>query len=185
MIGEQYERRTRLKVLKVRGGEVYEVAARRNEPLGFITHWVGRANYMCPGERCPACMDAIGARWVGMLPVVHLQGGTRAKTVLLELTGSAWTRLDGLLRMDGGTALIGVPLRVQRRKNREALILDPSLDVEREKIREFPDWALLDAIGTLYHLPRCLEDWDAATWTAAARDVACSKLQSALDRMAR
>jgi hypothetical protein len=183
MIGERYERRTRLRVLKVKGGMVLDLVARRSEPLGHITHWVGRANYMCPGEGCPACMAAIGGRWVGVLPVRVLCGEVLRPTQLLELTGSAWARLDGLLRMDGQRELIGTRLHVSRRRDRDAILLDPDVDGDRFNVKVFPDWALLDALATLYHLPRCLEGWDAATWSEAAKEKAFARLEVAVHQM--
>ena len=101
MIGEKYDSRTRLAVLKVRAGQRFRVLLLREEPLGLIVHWLGTCSVLCPGVDCPACMASTGARWVGVLPCrLHGEDGSR-RTVLVEFSGDSWARLGGLLRLEG------------------------------------------------------------------------------------
>lgn len=183
MIGERYEDRTRLKVVKIKGGMTCEFVSRREEPLGFITHWVAGGNYMCPGEECPACKVALGGRWVGVLPIRVLQADTLRPTQLLEFTGSSWARLLGLARMDGGGSFVGRVCQASRRRDRSALLCEPAGESDYRKVTPLPEWVLLDAIATLYGLPRCLEDMTAESWTEAARSRAMQRLVTAVGRV--
>ena len=125
MIGEKFEARTSLAVTKVPVGGTLLVRAVRSEPLGVVTHWLGAASFMCPGAECPACLEAIGARWVGVLPVRVQCDGVDRRVSLLELSGGAWARCDGLLRAEGRRDALGVVFEVRRAKKRSGLVLEP------------------------------------------------------------
>jgi len=183
MIGEKYVERTRIKVLKVRAGEVFEVVARRAEPLGYVSHWVGRENHMCVGEECPACMASLGARWVGVLPVSLQTGEDLRGPFLLELTGPSWARADGLLRLEGARSAVGIRFRVSRRRARSGLVVDPTSEDAVPRVKALEDWVVLDALATLFHLPRCLEGESAEAWTHKASWPARCRLEAAIARL--
>jgi len=180
MIGERYEQRTRLAVLKVRVGTGFRVSLLRGEPLGHIVHWLGKGSFLCPGVRCPACLASTGARWVGLMPCrLHGADGSR-RTVLVEFSGDAWARLAGLLRFEGVDCGVGVEVELSRKSMRGGLIAEGVLCGEAEKVRPLADWVLVDALATLYGLPRCLEGWGPEEWTERVREVVVGKLERAL-----
>lgn len=183
MVGERYEKRTRIKVLKVRAGDVFEVVGRRSEPLGYVSHWLGRENYMCAGTGCPACRAALGGRWVGALPVALVHGAELRGPFLLELTGPAWARTDGLLRLEGVGGAVGVCFRVARRRARSGLLVDPFAEEVLAGVKSLADWVLLDALATLFHLPRCLEGESAKEWSERASLPARCRLEAAIARL--
>lgn len=180
MIGEKYECRTRLKVWKVRAGQRFRVQLMRDEPLGHIVHWLGKCSVLCPGERCPACMAGVGARWVGVMPCrLHGADGL-VGTVLVEFSGDAWARTAGLLRAEGFMDNCGVVLELSRGRSRTGLVADPDC-LPSEVVRvEMADWVLLDAIATLYGLPRCLEGWTSERWSEEVCEQAQGRVQRAL-----
>ncbi len=66
MIGEKLSRRTKIALLKVKGGMSCEVVCLADEPLGFRVHWLGKRSFMCPGVDCAADFAGVGSRWWGV-----------------------------------------------------------------------------------------------------------------------
>lgn len=177
MIGEKYEQRTRLGVLKVRSGEKYRVILLRDEALGHIVHWLGKCSVLCPGVGCPACLAAIGARWIGVMPCRLLGADGSRRPVLVEFSGESWAMLAGLLRMEGREAALGAVCVLTRRRSRGGLIATPVPEAEEESVRAVPDGVLLDAMATLYGLPRCMPEWDTQKWTDVVRMHAVARVK--------
>lgn len=181
MIGEKFEQRTRLGVLKVRAGQRFRVELLRHEALGHIVHWLGKCSVLCPGQECPACIAATGARWVGVMPCRLLGADGSKRVVLVEFSGDAWARLQGLLRMEGRESALGAVVTLTRASSRRGLVGDPVRTEEEGSTRAMPDSVLLDALATLYGLPRCLPDWDADRWTEHVRLHAVNRVKRALE----
>jgi len=192
MIGEQYEQKTRLAVLKVRPGERHRVVLLREEALGYIVHWIDKAgskgrgvSLLCPGLDCPACMAGLGARWVGLMPCRLLGGSGSRRPVLVEFSGEAWAALKGLLAMEGLKQNTGSVVELTRGGSRRGLRAEPVAGEEEEATRAIPDHVLLDAMATLYGLSRCLEGWSVDEWTEKVRPLVLSRVRTALLQMER
>lgn len=185
MIGEMPSKRTKMPLLKVRGGMQIEIVSLCREPLGFHSHWLGTRSYMCPGIDCPACFAAVGTRWVGFMPVSYKVGQEEtARVGVLELTAGAYDAMAGLTRMLGLKNLFGVRFSASRRSKRASLRVEPldSVDSVPIKVQEFPEHLLLDAMATLYGLPSCPDELDRASWEALAIPKATAMIRQALPR---
>lgn len=180
MVGEKFEKRTRLGVLKVSAGQRFRVQFLRDEALGFIVHWLGSTSYLCCGEKCPACFASLGGRWVGAIPCRLLAAAGSCRTVLLEFSGDSWERVAGLCRLEQFLGLQHGMWEVSRARSRSGLICDPVLPFEVDTLRIMPDWMLLDAIATLYGLPRCVEGMSVDEWEALVKPHARAKLDRAV-----
>jgi hypothetical protein len=181
MIGERYEQRTRLAVLKVRVGQKFRVELLRHEALGHIVHWLGKCSVLCPGSDCPACLAATGARWVGVMPCRVLGYDGSKRVMLVEFSGDAWARLAGLLRAEGREDACGCVVELTRGRSRGGLVADPVEFGEEAVTKGMPDSVLLDALATLYGLPRCMPSWDGERWTEEVRGHAVARVVRALE----
>jgi len=184
MLGEKYESRTRLKVWKVRAGQRFTVRLMRHEPLGHIVHWLGKCSVLCAGVECGACLAGVGARWVGTMPCRLLCSDGTGRTVLVEFSGDAWARTGGLLHAEGHTDNRGVIVELTRGRSRSGLVGDPCGEPGSESVVEMADWVLIDALATLYGLPRCLEGWTAERWTTEVREAVHGRVRRGLAEMA-
>jgi len=185
MIGEMPSSRTKVQVLKVRGGSAMEVVPIVREPLGVHVHWLGVRSFMCPGRECPACFAAVGSRWAGFLPVRwKVQQSAAVHVGILELTGGTFERVQGLLRMVGLRDMLGVKTRASRGRDRGPLRLEPLIESvdDVDEVKEFPGWMLRDAIATLYGLPSCPEGLSGGDWEAIAIPHAVKLIRVALPR---
>lgn len=185
MIGEMPSTRSKLTILKVKGGMRVEVVLLSAEPLGFNVHWLGTRSYMCPGVDCPACFAAVGSRWAGMQPVRWFNEKHRDGYVgVLEFTGGTYERLAGLQKMLGLQTLLGVPCRVTRSRDRAVLRVEPTIE-DQDGVRDvkaFPQWLLLDAMATLYGLPSCPDGLAKSEWETLAVPRAAQMIRVALPR---
>lgn len=180
MLGEKYVGRTRLSVLKVAAGQCFRLQLLRDEPLGYIVHWIGRAGYLCCGENCPACLAATGARWVGLMPCRLLGHDGSRRTVLLEFTGEAWARLDGLLRLEEPIERVGCVIEITRARARTGLVAVPVPEASVSRVPQLHDSILVDALATLFGLGRCLPTMNAEDWSLCVQESVQAKLQRAL-----
>jgi len=124
MIQDAPTKRPKLAVVKVRGGQGCDLVICCRGVLGLSTHWVDGRSYVCPGEDCPACSQCWPDRWAGFL-VVRVLGPKSRAPQLLELSGSAWDRLNGLLKMEGYSGVEGLVIHAERRKAKSPLVMDP------------------------------------------------------------
>lgn len=185
MIGELPGSRTKMHVLKVRGGEQMTVVGLAKEPLGFHTHWLGTRSFMCPGVDCVACLNCVGSRWVGWLPVRWLEKDAEIYHVsILELALGTYDRLNETLRSFSLSSVVGVPCRASRTRNRASLRLDPLISHSSElvEVDEFAEWLLLDVLSTLYGLPSCPEGLGKSSWEAVAIPRAATMVRIAMKR---
>lgn len=180
MVGEKFESRTRIAVLKVAGGQMFRVLLLRHEPLGHIVHWLDGKSLLCPGFGCPACVSSLGARWVGTMPVRLLSPDGKNRTMLVEFSGDAWARTAGLLRLEGVAENVGYCCNLSRRQARSGLLCDPVVEFTQGKLAPMPDWMLLDALATLHGLPSCPQNNTLAQWEEDAFPVAMAKVKRAV-----
>ncbi len=185
MIGEMPSSRTKITIVKVKGGMRVEVVCLAERPLGFFVHWLATRSFMCPGIDCPACFAAVGNRWVGMLPVRYSVPHSEDTHVgVLELTAGTMERLRGLCQMEGIDTLAGLSCVATRRADRSSLLLEPARDglVSAELKKVFPEWLLLDAMATLYALPSCPKGMTRSEWEVTAIPKAKQLVRVALPR---
>lgn len=171
MIGEQPSARTKITLVKIKGGMTCELVCLGEEPLGFRVHWLSTRSFMCPGVDCVACYAGLGSRWVGMMPVRWSSRQSEGVHVgILEGTASTFERSAGLLRMHGYDSHLGVRCIASRTRDRGCLRLEPFEPDEEgwREVKEFPAWLLLDAMATLYGLPSCPEGLDRGDWECTA-----------------
>jgi hypothetical protein len=64
---------------------------------------------------------------------------------------------------------VGVTFQVTRGRQRGGVVMEPVEEAGREVTRALPDHVLLDAMATLYGLPRCVVGMGSEEWTTAAR----------------
>lgn len=180
MVGEKFEKRTRLAVFKVGPGQRFRVEFLRLEALGFIVHWLGAASYLCCGEKCPACFASLGGRWVGVMPSRLLSASNSPRVGLLEFSGDSWARCTGIAGFEGMFGVRDCHWEISRERSRSGLVADPIEPREACKTRIMPDWMLLDSLATLYGLPRCVESMSVEDWEAMVKPHASAKLQRAV-----
>ena len=183
MIGERPSLRTKLPVVKVKPGGSLEVVIVSEEPMTFHAHWLGDRSYMCPGVDCPACFAGVGARWHGFVCVRwSLPHGSARPMGLLELTETAYNRLDGLRRMFDLGNLYGLGAVLERRTKKSPMRAEPLDDVKRavDGGKPVPFWVLIDAVATLYGLPACPGGEFVDGWERAAVPRASQLIRSAL-----
>lgn len=185
MIGEMPRTRTKMPILKIKGGMSVKVLPLVKEPIGFHSHWLGTRSFMCPGVNCPACFAAVGTRWVGFLPVRWFNElGGDSHVSVLELTAGSYERLEGLRKMMGHGSLLSMLCDVSRARNRSVLVLEP-MDADQEcerATKPFPEWLLLDAIATLYGLPACADGSSRSDWEKLAVPRAIQLIRVALPK---
>lgn len=181
MLGENPVSRTKLPVLKVRGGSDAKVTIASGSVVGFCVHWLAHRSYMCGGEGCPACLADVGGRWNGVL-VVRWQRGAVRRLLLLEVSASTWERFFGLCRMEGWGSLVGLEVHCTRERPKSPLVLDPLGFVEGERAAGVASWRILDAVATLYGLPSAREGESAEDWQERAQPAAHRLIELALRR---
>lgn len=186
MLGEKPSARTKMPLLKVCGGHEMEFVCVAREALGVHIHWLATRTFMCPGVDCAACFATIGTRWVGFLPVRWKAAHEKSlHTSVLELACGTHDRLEGLQRMLGLESLLGVRCCASRTRDRASLRVEPitenAADVVR--VKEFPEWLLMDAMATLYNLPSCQEGFTRAKWEELAVPRAAQMIRTALPRV--
>lgn len=185
MIGEMPTTRTKLPIMKVRAGVTMQVVIAAEEPVGVYTHWLGARSYICPGVDCPACYAAIGAKWLGLLPVKHAPPHAEASSLfVLELSSVPYERLAGLQRLEGLSSLYDQPIEVRRRTKRSPLVIEP---IEKSPLpdtlkRPVPRWLVLDGLATVYGLPPCRDAMTPEEWEAVAMPRAVELLRGAVPR---
>lgn len=183
MLGEKPSTRTKLPVLKIRGGMSSELVSASPDVLSFHTHWLGTRSYMCPGVDCPACFAGVGAKWLGLLgvrvPVPHTVHWT---VHVLELTSMAYQKLLGLSRMCDCESLLGFHFAASRRSKKSTLGFEPleQTGLPGAAMRVLPAWALLDAAATLYGLPSAPQSLSREEWEASAVPRAAQLLRAAI-----
>lgn len=183
MIGEQPTSRTKIQVIKVRGGSSLKAVVCCEEPLTFFVHWLGTRSFMCPGVDCAACFAGVGAKWLGLLGVRYeIPHAERAPFGVLELTSAAYERLLGLARLEGEAQLYKMVVEFSRRSKRSSLAAEPCEIPSLQAVvkRPVPEWYLLDGAATLYGLPSCREGMSLADWQAAAIPRSAQLIRAAL-----
>ncbi len=186
MFGEKPVGRTKVQILKIRGGQNVHVQFRAAEPLAFHIHWVGDRSFICPGDDCPACHSSLGSRWVGILPVVWFTADQKqAYSGVLELTTSAYERLCGLLRMEGRMGLLGLQVHASRRTDRSPLRVEP-VPVGAEiaaPCKAVEQDFVADAVSTIWGLPACVRGMKLKEWEARAMPRARALLGVAVGKL--
>lgn len=153
--------------------------------VGFSVHWLGNRSYMCPGVGCPACFSAVGARWLGILPIRwSVPQSDDVRYGFLELSSGTYERFDSLRRMLALKSFLGLPAVASRSRDRSSLRCEPGISDRSEliEVKAMPDWMARDAIATLYSLPSCHEEMSVQDWEAAAMPKAMQLIRVALPR---
>lgn len=184
MIGEMPVRRVKLPILKLKGGSQIECQVVGDQVFAWSTHWVGGRSYVCPGETCPCCPD-YDCRWQGWLLVRLVHGRNTRQRYLLELSATAFDRLNGLMRMDGRTELFGELLVMKRAKARSPLVIEPMGSASVEGVVVGKAAMVWDALATLYGLPSVNMKEGVDEWRVRAEARAAFLLQQASSRSAR
>lgn len=184
MITDAPIKRPKLAVLKIRGGQASDVVVCCREVFGLSTHWVEGRSYVCSGADCPACCQCWPSRWAGFLTVRIIGPASRAP-MLLELSGSAWDRLSGLMRMEGYESIEAVVLHASRRKAKSPLQLDPVTIAKETAGRLIEDHAAWSAISVLYGLPQPRPDESIAVWNSRCEQAASRLIELAIVRASR
>lgn len=173
MFGEMPTTRCRLPVLKIRGGMRCDAVCRSSQVFGMQVHWLGNRSFVCPGSECPACVEYLGARWLGMLAVVpSLPEGQSVGTHLVELSAGSFDRMTGLQRMADCKSLLGLTLEISRRHDRSGLRVEPDFDGVPSDVVELPFSVLGDAVAVLYALPAVIAGEQCAEWSQRVQPAA-------------
>lgn len=176
MIGEKpTEGRVRMQLLKVKaGGQVTGVFL--SEDIGCLRlHWLGSRSYVCSGVGCPACVEW-PSRWTGFAPVAIEVGSGQQRIHLLEFTESAWTRFDGLRRLEGHPTLFGWRASIVRLRNKSPLLIEP-IDVCNLERAPVKGTVIYSALATLYGLPSIGPDETMDLWQERASRLAAHQLE--------
>lgn len=181
MLGQEVGTRTKLEVVKVRAGQACEGVFVCSWVCGFWTHWVVDRSLMCCGDRCPACLAAVGGRWTGLL-AVRVSFAESRRVCWVEVSASAWDRFAGICAMEGVKVLTGHPVRFERRRAKSPLVVD-LLSGPGVEVKEMPDWRLRDGLATLYGLPGTREGESVDEWEERAQPVALRLLEVAMTRL--
>lgn len=183
MVGESRGKsRVRLPLLKVASGGEVEALILSDAVASVRVHWIGRRSYLCPGGDCPCCLIA-ESRWVGFLLVrVCQRGGDRV--YLLEVTGSAYDRLVGLLKMEGVESIRGVQVSARRERAKAPLLLEPLGSFDLSKVAVVPVERVYDALATVYGMPSFMDEETVQQWEERASVAAGHAIRLAMEREA-
>jgi len=105
--------------------------------------------------------------------------------MLLELSGSAWDRLSGLMRMEGYESIEALVLHASRRKAKSPLQLDPVTVAKETAGRLIEDHAAWSAISVLYGLPQPRPEESIAVWNSRCEQAASRLIELAIVRASR
>lgn len=187
MIGELPSKRTRVPVHKVRGGSHVEIVVRSRTVFGFHSHWLGKRSFMCPGKECAACEQSIGSRWHGFIAIdLRFPGGREKRFGLLEITESAYGRLEFIRESFGMSDFVGLRCFACRRSQKAPLRFveadeGESIVAEAKPIEvEF----VADASATIYGLPSIGVGQSLKEWERNAIPAARTMIGSAVARLA-
>lgn len=142
-----------------------------DDVFSFHTHWLGKRSYMCSGAECPACVQQVGAKWLGLLFVAmkHVDGAV-VQHGLLELTEAAYYRLRDLAQIMGSDVCSPLSVMVARRARKSPLKfwdLEESVEVPVAKVQATAR-KIADGVSTLYGLPAIGKDEAIQEWSAKA-----------------
>lgn len=185
MLGERPTSRTKLPVVKVRAGQTMACVIACDEVVCCQVHWLGTRSYMCPGVDCPACFAGVGAKFLGFVAIRFVCRPTgQLELGLLELTGPAYEKLDGLRMLEGASTLFQLPIEFARKSKRSSLSVNlwDGGAVLPKVIKLVPEWYVLDGVATLFGLPMCRPDMTGADWSSAAVPRAAQLIRGALPR---
>lgn len=187
MIGEIPVQRVRVPVFKVKGGHDALFVVRSEEVFGFHAHWLGTRSYMCPGTDCSACEQFVGSRWHGFLAVDLCVGsGGELRHGLLEITESAYGRLQFLRNALGRDDFVGLRVCASRRSSRSPLRLEqpeegcPVVEATRAVGKPF----IASATATIYGLPSPGDGEPLSLWEVKAAEAARLMLGKVMAKLA-
>lgn len=168
MIGEKPSKRVRFPVVKVRPGHGVLLRCVAEDVFSFHVHWLGARSVMCPGDDCGACLQGIGCKWLGLLMVESFDlDQHRRYSGLLELTESAYGRLDDVRRCTGRENLLGFVFEASRRSKRSPLgfVLSDEATSIPSAYSEVRAETIADAVATLYGLPSLIDGETVSAWS--------------------
>lgn len=173
--------RAQLRIVRIAPRHSYRLVLLCDCVMWVGTHWVDGRQWLCAGTDVDACVGCrcqvsrlVGFGLVGMVTP------DRIVPSLLEVSPSAWSRLEGLCRMDGLDVTCGLVVDARRPRSRAALRLEP---VEhREGLRRYTERQLVDAMAVLYGLPLSRDGEDGTAWLCRVRPCTGSYLVEAMER---
>lgn len=186
MIGEMPSRRTRIRVAKFTPGTERELICRSAEAFSCHGHWLGKRTFICAGEDCPACMQGVGAKWIGLVAVDLIHPKTRQQELCtLEMTDNGFRALELQAEAAGLKDLLHVWVTVSRRSQRAMLRVGPSpADFAVPELRSpVSNEKLTDAAATLFGLPNLAPGESVEKWAPRAAEAARGMIGRALSLM--
>lgn len=139
-----------LPLLRCGAGGTVKMVLMAPAPLSFGVHWVNRS-YVCVGDGCPLCEHQRPriANWILAKPMIGSKFGLLG---LLEMSGVAWERLAGLLKMEGVQTPLGAYIEVSRKRANSPLICVPLCEPSVNLV-PLDQERTLDALVVLLKLP--------------------------------
>ena len=163
-------RRTRVPVLKIKGGGHVLLIVRSAKVVSFTLHWLGRRSYICPGTGCPACEQCVGSRWSAFAGAEYSFGTPEQRSFgLLEFTEGAYERLRFMRETEGRPDFVGLRVVASRSRDRAPLRFDLP-DEGPCFVASAKAWdhaLLIDALATLYALPALVDLSELERWEKA------------------
>lgn len=168
-----------LPLLRCGAGGSVSIVLLAPTPLSFGVHWVDRS-YVCVGDGCALCEHQRPriANWILAKPMIGSKFGLLG---LLEMSGVAWERLAGLLKMEGFQSPLGAFIEVTRKRANSPLVCVP-LDRDPVKVVALDQERTLDALVVLLKLPPRLPLETLLAWAERTRPLLAQTAANAANK---
>lgn len=171
-----------LPLLKVQPGQCIEFELASTEPLSIGVHWCDRS-LVCVGDGCPLC-DYSQCRSAVFAVVTQMVNGKPGREALLEMSASAYARLDGLLRMEGVRWAPTLLCQATRRKRNSPLVVEPRATGPRAIGSGSPPIRTLRAVCVLMKLAQPQAAESPSEWMLRMRPTFLAHAKREADRLA-
>jgi hypothetical protein len=166
-----------LPILKLQPGSQVEVVIASSRVLYCGVHWLGR-ELLCSGEDCAACERGISK--VRGFAIAMVTQGHACRPVLLEASAGAFSRLEGLVAMDGMSLEPGLVVELSRRRKNSPLRMEPVRSGGGFEVQFKPAWRLAAALAVLFKLSMPSSEESVEVWVERVRPQAAAQLLAAL-----